>query len=59
MRKIAVIAARADSFCARLNDGLVAVAIVLAILTAALSTVRNMEALALCDAEWPTAETKD
>ena len=59
MRKIAVIAARADSFCARLNESLVAVAIVLAILTAALSTVRNMEAFAPCDAEWPTAEMKD
>jgi len=59
MRKIAIIAARADSFCARLNYGLAAVAIVLAILTAALSTVRNLEVLDLCDAEWPTVETQN
>jgi hypothetical protein len=59
MRKIAVIAARADSFCARLNDGLAAMAIVLAILTGALSTVRNMEAGGAFDAEWPMVEMKD
>ncbi len=54
MRKIAAIAARADRFCARLNDGLLAVAIVLAILAVALSAMRNMQALAQCDPEWPT-----
>ncbi len=35
MKKIALAARRADAFCARLNDGLTAVAIVLAILTTA------------------------
>ena len=52
MHKIALIVARADSFCARLNDGLAAVAIVLAILTGALSTVRGVEIGARYDAEW-------
>jgi hypothetical protein len=56
MRKIAVIAARADNFCARLNDGLAAVAIVLAILTGALATARNVEAGSAFDAEWPIVE---
>lgn len=35
MKQIAPIARRVDAFCARLNDGLVAVALVLAILTTA------------------------
>jgi len=35
MKKIARIAHTADAFCARLNDGLTAVAVALALLTAA------------------------
>ena len=56
MQKIALIVARADNFCGRLNDGLTAVAIVLAILTGALSTVRGVEAAAPYDDEWPALE---
>jgi hypothetical protein len=56
MHKIAIIVARADSFCARLNDGLTAVAIVLAILTGALSTVRGVEMGVPYDADWSLAE---
>ncbi|HWG80661.1 MAG TPA: hypothetical protein VN681_12845 [Stellaceae bacterium] len=52
MHKIALIVSRADSFCARLNDGLAAVAIVLAILTGALSTVRGVEMGVPYDPEW-------
>jgi hypothetical protein len=40
MRQIALIARRADAFCARLNDGLVAVALILALLTIAVVIVR-------------------
>jgi hypothetical protein len=35
VKQVALIARRADAFCARLNDGLAAVAIVLALLTTA------------------------
>jgi hypothetical protein len=59
MPRIAVIAARADALCARLNDGLAAVAIVLAILTVALGTVRTPVGLGTLDAEWPIIEVPD
>ncbi len=59
MRRIATIAARADRLCARLNDGLLAVAIVLAIVTAALSAARHMQAVVPTDAEWPVADVKN
>jgi len=56
MHKIAIIVARADSFCARLNDGLAAVAIVLAILTGALSTVRGVEMGVPYTADWSVVD---
>jgi hypothetical protein len=56
MHKIALIVARGDSFCGRLNDGLIAVAVVLAILTGALSTLRGVETGAPCDAECQVVE---
>jgi len=56
MHKIALIVARVDSFCGRLNHGLAAVAIVLAILTGALSTIRGVETGAPYDAEWSVVE---
>lgn len=56
MHKIALIVSRADDFCARLNDGLAAVAIVLAILTGALSTIRGVEMGAPYDADWSLAD---
>lgn len=56
MHKIAHIVARADSFCGRVNHGLAAVAIVLAILTGALSTIRGVETGVPYDAEWPVVE---
>lgn len=37
MKKIARIAARLDAVCARLNDGLLAVAVVLAVIAGALA----------------------
>jgi hypothetical protein len=40
MRQIALIARHADAFCARLNDGLVAVALALALLTIAVMIAR-------------------
>ena len=52
MHKIALIVARADSFCARLNDGLAAVAIALAILTGAVSTLRGVEMGVPNEADW-------
>ncbi len=59
MRRTAAIAARADRFCARLNERLLAVAIVLAIVTAALSVARHMQAVVPTDAEWPAADIKN
>ena len=58
MPRIAIVAARADAFCARLNHGLMAVALVLTILTGALSFVRVAQWTDCVDAEWPqlTAE---
>ena len=56
MHKIALIVARADSFCGRLNDGLTAVAIVLAILTGALSTIRGVEMGVPYGGEWQVGE---
>jgi hypothetical protein len=56
MQRIAVIAARADAFCSRLNDGLSAVAIALAVLTLAVSVVRAHDVVRTLDAEWPTIE---
>jgi hypothetical protein len=40
MRQIALISRRADAFCARLNAGLFAVAVALAVLTGAMVAVR-------------------
>jgi hypothetical protein len=59
MRKLALFAARADFLCGRLNDGLAAVALVLAVLTVAVSTMRSMEAVGPIDAEWLTIDTKN
>jgi len=56
MQKIAIIVARADNFCARLNDGLAAVALVLAILTGAMSTVRSVEMGGPYDPDWSLAD---
>jgi hypothetical protein len=56
MRRIAVIAARADAFCSRLNDGLSAVAIALAILTLVVGAARMPEVFRIVDAEWPIIE---
>lgn len=56
MQRIAVIAARADAFCARLNEGLSAVAIALAVLTLVAWTVRTPEVVQSLDAEWPAIE---
>jgi hypothetical protein len=56
MQRIAVIAARADAFCARLNDGLSAVAIALAVLTLVAWVARAPEVFQTLDAEWPTIE---
>lgn len=55
MPRIPVIVARADRFCARLNIGLMAVALVLTILTGALSIVRASQWLEPIDPEWPQA----
>jgi hypothetical protein len=46
MPRIAVVFARTDALCARLNGGLMAVALVLTVLTAALSMVRSAEWMA-------------
>ena len=51
MKKIALAARRADAFCARLNEGLAAVAIVLAILTTATLLERLPSLLPLVDVE--------
>lgn len=45
LKRLGFLAARVDRFCARLNGGLAAVVIVLAVLTAALATTRGLEAL--------------
>lgn len=45
-RRIARGAARADVFCGRLNDGLAAVALALALMTAALFVARHADAFA-------------
>ena len=55
MPRIATVVARADAFCARLNVGLVAVALVLTILTGAVSIVRAAQWLEPYEAEWPEA----
>ena len=51
MKKIALAARRADAFCARLNDGLAAVAIVLAVLTTATLIERLPSVPTLTDVE--------
>ena len=51
MKTAALIARRADAFCARLNAGLAAVAIVLAVLTAAAALQRLPSLLPQADAE--------
>ncbi len=56
MPRIAIVVARTDAFCARLNLGLTAVALALSILTAALSIVRAAEWLGPYDAEWPAVD---
>jgi len=55
MTRIAIVLARTDALCARLNIGLVAVALVLTILTGALSVVRAAQWVESHDAEWPAA----
>jgi hypothetical protein len=55
MARITVIVARADALCARLNGGLMAVALVLTIMTAALSIVRAAEWLQPYDLDWPSS----
>lgn len=56
MHRIAVIAARADAFCARLNEGLTAVAIALAMLTVVACVARHPDVFRPVDAEWPSIE---
>ena len=56
MQRIAVIAARADALCARLNEGLSAVAIALAALTLVLFVARNPEMFQAIDPEGPAIE---
>ncbi|HKW55039.1 MAG TPA: hypothetical protein VJO12_15205 [Stellaceae bacterium] len=56
MRRIVVVAARADAFCSRLNDGLSAVAIALALLTLVAWVARAPQIFQTLDAEWPTIE---
>ncbi|HZB93809.1 MAG TPA: hypothetical protein VE397_20340 [Stellaceae bacterium] len=51
MKTAALMARRADAFCARLNAGLAAVAIVLAVLTAAAALQRLPSLLPQADAE--------
>jgi hypothetical protein len=53
--RFAVVLARADALCARLNGGLTAVALVLTIMTAALSLVRAAEWLGPYEIELSTA----
>ena len=57
MRKVAVLASRVDAVCARLNDGLLAVATVLAVLTIVVSVVRTAELMSPTDSEWAALET--
>jgi hypothetical protein len=45
VKKVAVIARCTDAFCARLNDGLVAVALALAILNAAIALEHHLPSL--------------
>jgi hypothetical protein len=45
VKKVAVIARHADAFCARLNDGLAAVALALAILNAAIAFQHHLPSL--------------
>lgn len=56
MQRIAVIAARTDAFCARLNHGLAAVAVALTALTVVLFVAQHRDMLQPIDAEWPAAE---
>jgi hypothetical protein len=58
MTRIATVIARTDAFCARLNHGLMAVALVLTILTGALSIVRAAQWIGPIDSEWPEATTE-
>jgi hypothetical protein len=51
VKTAALMARRADAFCARLNAGLAAVAIVLAVLTAAAALQRLPSLLPQADAE--------
>jgi hypothetical protein len=45
VKKLTVVARRADAFCARLNDGLAAAALALAILNAAMALHHNLPSL--------------
>jgi hypothetical protein len=56
MQRIAVIAARTDAFCARLNHGLAAVAVALAALTVVLFVADHRDMFQPIDAEWPATE---
>ena len=55
MKKIAFLACRADRFCRRLNDGMTAIALVLAVLTAAMTLEHRLpyvlHAMAVIDPE--------
>ncbi|HEV8028578.1 MAG TPA: hypothetical protein VGP50_14180 [Stellaceae bacterium] len=55
MPRIAIVVARTDALCARLNVGLMAVALVLTILTGALSVVRAAQWVESHDPEWLVA----
>jgi hypothetical protein len=56
MQRIVAFAARTDALCARLNDGLAAVAVALAALTLVLFVVRAPAVFRTLDAEWPAIE---
>jgi hypothetical protein len=56
MQRIAVIAARTDAFCARLNHGLAAVAVALTALTVVLFVAQHRDMLQPIDVEWPATE---
>jgi hypothetical protein len=56
MQRIVAIAARTDAFCARLNYGLTAMAIALAVVTVVLFIARNPDIFQPIDPEGPGAE---
>jgi hypothetical protein len=56
MRRIAVLAARADAFCARLNHGLTAVALALATVTLALWITQHPSLFQPLDMDWAVTD---